>query len=320
MLDGVSLDQLRTFIAAADEKSFSAAGRRLRRAQSVVSQTLANLEGQLGVKLFDRSTRLPVLTDQGRALLAAARAVAGDVDLFKARAKSLAGGLEPELSMAVDVMFPPAPFTAAVAAFQRQFPSTLLKFEVESSAVVEPVLDGRCGVGVVGSWSRVPPTLTRRPLLTVRVPMVVSPQHPLATHRAPIPATMLAEHIQLVHVDPADVLPSQGPGIRSAKFWRLSHLGAKLAFLRAGLGYGVLPLHFVEADLASGALVQIRLEDEPFEGYPITMSAIYRTDSPPGPAGRWFIERLKQEAGQQTKEKPVPIAHMSVGQPAAATA
>jgi len=41
MLDGVSLDQLRTFIAAADEGSFSAAGRRLRRAQSVVSQTLA---------------------------------------------------------------------------------------------------------------------------------------------------------------------------------------------------------------------------------------------------------------------------------------
>src|SRR5258708_5227580 len=57
MLDGVSLDQLRTFIAAADEGSFSAAGRRLRRAQSVVSHTLANLEGQLGVKLFDRSAR-----------------------------------------------------------------------------------------------------------------------------------------------------------------------------------------------------------------------------------------------------------------------
>src|SRR3979411_1197469 len=114
MLDGVSLDQVRSFIAAADEGSFSAAGRRLARAQSVVSQTLANLEGQLGVKLFDRRARYPVLTDQGRALLADARAVAGDVDLFKARAKSLAGGLEPELSVAVDIVFPLAPFTATV--------------------------------------------------------------------------------------------------------------------------------------------------------------------------------------------------------------
>src|SRR6202166_3196584 len=86
LLDGVSLDQLRTFIAAADEGSFSAAGRRLKRAQSVVSQTLANLEGQLGVKLFDRSVRFPVLTDHGRALLADARSVAGNVDLLKARA------------------------------------------------------------------------------------------------------------------------------------------------------------------------------------------------------------------------------------------
>ena len=48
------------------------------------------------------------LTDQGRALLANARSVAGDVDLLKARAKNLAGGLEPELSVAVDVMFPDA--------------------------------------------------------------------------------------------------------------------------------------------------------------------------------------------------------------------
>jgi DNA-binding transcriptional LysR family regulator len=295
MLDGVSLDQLRTFIAAADEGSFSAAGRRLRRAQSVVSQTLANLEGQLGVKLFDRSLRFPVLTDQGRALLADARKIAGNVDLLKARAKSLTGGLEPELSVAVDVMFPPAPFAAAVAAFQQKFPSTLLRFDVESSAVVEPVLDGQCGVGVAGSWSLAPPQLTHERLLTVRVPTVVSSQHPLARHRGPIPAAVAAEHVRLSHIDPADISPTQGFVAGPGRLWRLSHLGAKLAFLRAGLGYGGLPLHMIEADLASGALVQIRLEDGPSEEHVIVMSAIYRTDSPPGPAGRWFIDYLKQQ-------------------------
>ena len=66
MLDGITLDQTRTFIAAADHGSFSAAGRKLRRAQSVVSQTLANLEAQLGVKLFDRLGRYPRLTEEGR--------------------------------------------------------------------------------------------------------------------------------------------------------------------------------------------------------------------------------------------------------------
>jgi len=64
MLDGVSLDQLRTFIAAVDEGSFSAAARKLLRAQSVVSETVSNLEEQIGVPLFDRSGRYPKLTRQ----------------------------------------------------------------------------------------------------------------------------------------------------------------------------------------------------------------------------------------------------------------
>src|SRR6267154_835281 len=136
MLDGISLDQLRIFIAAADEGSFSAAGRWLRRAQSVVSQTLANLEGQLGLKLFDRSARCPVLTDHGRALRGDARAVAGGVDLFKARAKSLAGGLDPELSVVVDVTFPGAIFLPAVAAFQEKFPAILLRLDAEGGDAV----------------------------------------------------------------------------------------------------------------------------------------------------------------------------------------
>jgi DNA-binding transcriptional LysR family regulator len=296
MFDGVSLDQLRIFIAAVDEGSFSAASRRLRRAQSMVSQTLANLEGQLGVKLFDRSARVPVLTDQGRALLADARAVAGDVDLLKARAKRMAGGLEPELSVVVDVVFPLAPFTATVAAFQKEFPATLLRFDIESSAVMEPVLERRCAVGVMASLQVAPPQLARERLLVLRSPMVVSPQHPLATHGSPIPATILSQHIQLVHADPADLARPGAFGLLSPKVWRLSDLGAKLAFLRAGLGFGLMPLHLIEKDLASGALIQITGESAPSEGHVIAMSAVYRTDSPPGPAGRWFIDRLKEEA------------------------
>src|SRR5881397_403963 len=113
MLDGVSLDQLRTFIAAADEGSFSAGGRKLRRAQSVVSQTLANLEAQLGVKLFDRTARYPKLTEHGRSLLYDARGVADGVDDFKARAKAMREGLEPELAVTIDVMYPMDAITRA---------------------------------------------------------------------------------------------------------------------------------------------------------------------------------------------------------------
>src|SRR3979490_518746 len=124
MLDRITLDQLRTFIAAVDEGSFSAAGRKLRRAQSVVSQTLANLEGQLGVTLFDRSARYPTLTEEGRALLQDARGVADQMDGLKARAKALREGLEPELSLSIDVMYPMCVLTETVASFREDFPHT----------------------------------------------------------------------------------------------------------------------------------------------------------------------------------------------------
>jgi DNA-binding transcriptional LysR family regulator len=178
----------------------------------------------------------------------------------------------------------------------------LLRFDIESSAVIEPVLDGRCAVGVMVSLKVVPPQLTRERLLTISVPMVVSPEHPLATHGAPIPAAILSEHIQLVHADPSDLSGPGGFRLLSPRVWRLSHLGTKLAFLRAGLGFGLMPLHMIEADLASGALIQITGESTPPEGQVIAMSAVYRTDSPPGPAGRWFIDRLKQEDARWLKE------------------
>src|SRR5258706_11957424 len=168
MLDAVSLDQLRTFIAAAEEGSFSAAGRKLRRAQSVVSQTLANLEGQINMPLFDRSGRYPQLTEEGKALLNEARTVVHGMDAFKARARTMFEGLEPELSVAIDVMFPMAALTDAVGSFRNRFPNTPLRLYVEAlGAVAQPVVDGVCRIGVIGSMPAVRGRLARRKLRDV---------------------------------------------------------------------------------------------------------------------------------------------------------
>jgi DNA-binding transcriptional LysR family regulator len=179
VLEAVTLDQLRTFIAAAEQGSFSAAGRKLRRAQSVVRQTLANLEGQLGVTLFDRSARYPTLTEEGRALLQNARAVADQMDGLKARAKTLREGLEPELSLSIDVMYPMCELTQAVASFRDVFPHTPLRLFVEVlGAVIEPVLQGVCQIGIVGSLPVLPEGMHSEPLLDVPLVTVVAPTHP----------------------------------------------------------------------------------------------------------------------------------------------
>src|SRR5258706_9768478 len=293
MLDGVTLDQLRTFIAAVDEGSFSAAGRKLRRAQSVGRQTLANLEAQLGVKLFDRSARYPELTEEGRSLLADARAVADNVDGFKARARGMREGLEPELSVVVDVMLPMEALTRAAAHSRKTYPHTPLRLYVEAlGAVAKPVLDRNCSIGVIGSLPAVPEELQSETLLDVAFVTVVSPSHRLAGTKGVVSASAIAKQIQLVLTDRTVLTEGRNFGVFSPLTWRLADLGAKHAFLKAGLGWGHMPLRMVKADLDSGALVKIRVEGSPRD-ITMPMRAVYRKDAPPGPAARAFIAQLK---------------------------
>lgn len=294
MLDAVTLDQLRTFIAAVDQGSFSAAGRKLRRAQSVVSQTLANLEAQLGVKLFDRSARYPRLTEEGRSLLVDARSVADNIDGFKARARAMREGLEPELSVAMDVMYPMAALTRAATHSRKTYPHTPLRLYVEVlGGVIKPVLDRRCSIGVIGSLPVVSNELQSEPLLDLQLATVVSPAHPLATTRGAISAAAVAKQVQLVLTDRTALTEGRDFGVLSPLNWRLADLGAKHAFLRAGLGWGHMPLHMVEADLDSGALVKIRVQGVARDML-MPMSVVFRKDAPPGPAARAFIAQLKR--------------------------
>src|SRR5690348_1472579 len=123
MLDTVTLDQLRTFVAVVDEGSFSAAARKLQRVQSAVSHAMANLEAQLGVALWDRSTRIPTLTEHGRAMLLKARRVCAEADDLRRLADGLAGGLEPSLAICVDAVFPIAALVDLCREFAREFPT-----------------------------------------------------------------------------------------------------------------------------------------------------------------------------------------------------
>jgi DNA-binding transcriptional LysR family regulator len=294
VLDGVSLDQLRAFIAAVDEGSFSAGARRLHRAQSAVSELVSNLEAQIGVVLFDRSERYPKLTPAGVLLVADARSVVANVDLLKARAKGISGGLESELSAVVDVLFPIAAVTESAKEFRDRFPRTPLRLYVEAlGGAYQPVLDGRCSLGVVGSLPIVPDSMTLERLQGVEMVMVAAREHPLAMIKAAIPKAELVKHVQLVLTDRSELTAGREFGVLSPLTWRLGDLFAKHAFLLKGLGWGGMPVHAVEQDLQEGRLVTLSIEDLPAEGLILPMSAVYLTAKPPGPAGRWLIERLK---------------------------
>jgi len=294
MLGGVSLDQLTTFIASVDEGSFSAAARKLRRAQSVVSELVSGLEAQMGVRLFDRSARYPKLTPAGIALLADARGIVESVDFMKARAKGMSSGLEPELSVVVDVLFPIAAMTDAANAFRKQFAGTPLRLFVEAlGAAYQRVLNGTASVGVAAALPNVPPSLSSERLAGVSLVMVAARHHPLASYKGPIPRSELTKHVQLVLTDRSALSDGVEFAVMSSLVWRLADLFAKHAFLLNGLGWGGMPVHAIERNIDEGALIVLSIEDAPPGGIVVPMSAIYPTSAPPGPAGRWLIDRLK---------------------------
>jgi DNA-binding transcriptional LysR family regulator len=287
-----TLDQLRAFIAVAETGSFSRAAEVLERAQSVVSYTIANLEAQLGCSLFERARRRPVLTEAGRAMLIDARRVDMMMRGMTARAAGLTGGLEGEVSLAVDVMYPSDKLVAVLQAFAAEFPTVALKLQMEAlGGVLKLVLDGESGLGIAGPSENWPDPIEAVSAGAVRLESVAAPCHPLAQRKGRIPVAALREHTQLVLSDRSRMTEGHNFGVYATHTWRLGDLDAKHRLLLAGLGWGSMPEHIVASDIAAGTLVRLDQADRGHAFY-YSFSLIHRVDTRSGPATRWLVERF----------------------------
>jgi DNA-binding transcriptional LysR family regulator len=291
-----TLDQLKVLLTVVDVGSFAAAARKLNRATSVVSYTIANLESQLGVALFDReSTRKPQLTDAGRTVLAEARTVSNGVDELRAKVKGLLQGLEAEVHLVLDVMLPTERVADALTAFRAEFPTVALRLHVETlGAVTQLVLDRVATVGISGPLPGLADItgIERIGIGDVRLVPVAAPGHPLAGPGKRKPGEV-RDHIQLVLTDRSSLTKSTDFAVVSPRTWRLADLGSKHMLLKAGIGWGNMPKPMVQEDLDSGRLIELDLPDAKSGAY--RFDAIYRTDAPPGPAAAWLIARLKAQ-------------------------
>lgn len=287
-----TLDQLRLFLAVHDEGSFNAAARKLGRAVSVVSYGIATLEAQLAVSLFDREgSRRPRLTDAGRSLLASARAVIDDTDDLVARARSIHAGVETEVSLALDVMVPFGAVSVILQDFQQAFPLVDLRLHVEAlGAVAALVLQARADLAVAGPVLLDLPELERKEVGSVELVPVAAPKHPLAQFSGIRPG-QARNYLQLVLTDRSTYTEGQDFSVVSPRSWRLADLGAKRALLIGGSGWGNMPHHLVEDDLAEGRLKILNLPEGTSVDY--RLSAMWRKDRLPGPATGWLLRALE---------------------------
>lgn len=294
MLDGVTIEQLRTLRAVASEGSFSAAARKLGRVQAAVSQSIDRLEAQLGLRLFDRSGRVPRLTQHGEAVVAAASRALRDVEALDELVASLKRGGETTLRIVVDVMFP----TGSLVAFAKEFgalhPSIdLVLFTEVLSAVTAHVREKRSTLGVAVEDADMT-DLDQRALADVRLVPVASPAHALARRAGPIDAPGLSDAVQIVlgeHRHEAE-RSQDDRGVLSPRRWRVVDLATKHALIANGLGWGHMPEHVVRDDLRAGRLVALDLEAWGRAAIRRSLVLVRRRDVVMGPVARWAQGRL----------------------------
>jgi DNA-binding transcriptional LysR family regulator len=261
VLDTVTINQLRTFIAVCEETSFTGAARRLRRAQSAVSHAISALETALGVELFERDARRAELTAAGRSLLPDARAIVARTEELKNRAKSISAEGAPRLSIAVDTYFPRARLIECLRALERESPTAAISLRMTTMQGGEAlVLAGDCSLAV--TISDVPEVkrsaIERHWLCETQLVTVCAPTHPLASIGRPISLDEFSEYVQLVVTDNQPSSQKTQRGVAGERQWLVNELGAKRDFLIAGLSWGHMPVDLIAEDLAKGRLVELQ--------------------------------------------------------------
>ncbi len=255
---GFSIEYLEAFTAAVETGSFSAAARRLGKAQSRISTAIANLEIDLGVELFHRSGRYPTLTPQGEHLLREAREILSRCRALSNHADILAGGVPPTACIAVDELIPSSMLAELLEGFAETFPHTDVEIITGVMGDVgKIVISGRAEAGIeipIGSPSK---GCDWRLLGRMDFCVVAAPHHPLAALKRVTPEK-LAPHRQLVTIS------NRGEGEPDAylfgtRIWHCQSGPLIKELIQRGQGWGSLPRHQVSDDIQAGRLVELPL-------------------------------------------------------------
>ncbi|MEZ9370166.1 LysR family transcriptional regulator [Shewanella sp. 10N.286.51.B2] len=145
-----SFEQLKVFVTVCETGSFSAAARKLKRAQSGVSQAIANLEISVNQELFNREKNIPVLTANGAALLPVAQSILHQQQYFDQKVESLTNKDEHELVIAIDESLVDRKLLSVLASLADKFPITNVEIITASSFDIEEwIRIGKVQLGII---------------------------------------------------------------------------------------------------------------------------------------------------------------------------
>lgn len=289
----ITLEQWHILQAVVDHGGFAQAAEALHRSQSSVSYAIAKLQERLPVPVLIQSGRKAKLTEAGELLLRRARALLEQAHGLERLAASLAQGWEPEIRLAVEVIFPPTLLFEALGRFADASRADAHEvrvqlFESVLSGTDEALLSHRVDLAIT---TRVPPGFLGRALSTVEFLAVAAPSHPLHRLGRPLGEQDLKAHRQLVVRDSGQFRQQDSGWLAAEQRWTVSHLRTSIMAVRQGLGFAWIPREHIQEELARGELLPLPLAEGGSRRIPLYL--VLADSDNAGPATRELARTLR---------------------------
>lgn len=290
----ITLEQARAFDALARHGTFARAASALHKRHTAVLYAVKTLEEQSGVVLLDRRGYRTRLTPAGERVHEHARKLLTAARELEDACEEIRTGWEPALSVVFDGIFPVEPILRVAFALAEAGASTRVDLSSEFLAGVERTFLTAEADLMIAVLAPQAADLRVVRLAPIRARLVAHRDHPLARTRGELTADELAAHVLLSvrGSDPRLQLPTIG--IEPTITVRLNDFHAKKSSMLAGMGYGWMPEHLVQAELRKGTLVPLRWRGASVHVFEPRL--YYRAGRPLGRAARLVVDRLKAEA------------------------
>ena len=290
----ITLDQWASLVSVVESGGYAQAAEAIHKSQSTITYAVQKLEQLSGVKAFEIQGRKAALTAAGKVLYRRGKALVEEAARLERAATDLARGWEPEIRLAVDIVFPTWLLLTCFEKFAQERPETRIELtEAVLGGTDEALLEGRADF-VIGS--HVPAGFLGDPLMQLRFVCSAHPDHPL--HRLGRPLTLddLRQHRHLVIRDSGVTRTRPGGAWINELRWTVSHKATSIRAGCVGLGYAWYPEESIREELDRGRLKPLPLVEGGVRE--ATLYLVFADREASGPGARRLAEIVRERVAE----------------------
>jgi DNA-binding transcriptional LysR family regulator len=296
----ITLDQWNTLVSVVDSGSYARAADRIHKSQSTLTYAIKKLEFLLGVKVFELRGRKAVLTPTGQLLYRRGKAILEEAARLEHAAGELAKGWEPEIRIAVDILFPTWLLLKCFADFCTERPETHIElYETVLGGTDEALVARRVEFALGTS---VPQGFAGDVLMAIRTVCMAAPAHPLHALGRELTLEDLRAHRHIVIRDSGEQR-ARGAGWLNEQRLTVSNKATSIHAVATGMGYAWYPEDSVRGELERGALKPLPLREGAEKSG--TMYLIFADREAAGPGTLRLAQLIREAVARECEARNV---------------